>query len=62
LIVERTEKEITVRDPQGKDTKLPLANVQAQVPSKKSLMPDQLLRDLTAEQAADLLVFLESLK
>jgi putative heme-binding domain-containing protein len=62
LIVERSEKELTIRDPQGKDTKLPLSKVQAQIPSKKSLMPDQLLRDLTAEQAADLLAFLESLK
>ncbi len=31
-------------------------------PQKKSLMPDGLLKDLTAEQAADLLAFLESLK
>jgi putative heme-binding domain-containing protein len=62
LIVERTEKEITIRDPQAKDTKVPLTKVLSQVPSKKSLMPDQLLRDLTAEQAADLLAYLESLK
>jgi putative heme-binding domain-containing protein len=62
LIVAKDEKELTIRDPQGKDTKVALARVAAQVPSKKSLMPDQLLRDLTAEQAADLLTFLESLK
>jgi putative heme-binding domain-containing protein len=62
LIVERTEKEITVRDSQARDTKVPLTKVLSQIPSKKSLMPDQLLRDLTAEQAADLLAFLESLK
>jgi len=62
LIVERTDKELTVRDPQGKDTKVLLTKVVSQIPSKKSLMPDQLLRDLTAEQAADLLTFLESLK
>ena len=62
LIVERNEKELTIRDPQGKDTKVLLTKVVSQIPSKKSLMPDQLLRDLTAEQAADLLTFLESLK
>jgi putative heme-binding domain-containing protein len=62
LIVAKDDKELTIRDPQGKDTKVPLSKVLAQVPSKKSLMPDQLLRDLTAEQAADLLAFLESLK
>jgi len=62
LIVARDDQSLTVRDPQGKDTKVPLAKVVSQIPSKKSLMPDQLLRDLTAEQAADLLAFLESLK
>jgi putative heme-binding domain-containing protein len=62
LIVAKDDKELTVRDPQGKDTKVPLSKVLSQIPSKKSLMPDQLLRDLTAEQAADLLAFLESLR
>jgi hypothetical protein len=32
------------------------------VPQPKSLMPELLLRDLTAEQAADLLEFLSGLK
>jgi hypothetical protein len=31
-------------------------------PQKTSIMPEQLLRDLTAEQAADLVDFLASLK
>jgi hypothetical protein len=31
-------------------------------PQSKSLMPELLLRDLTAEQAADLVEFLASLK
>ena len=62
LIVAKDDKELTVRDPQGKDTRVSLDKVVAQVPSKKSLMPDQLLRDLTAEQAADLLAYLESLR
>ena len=62
LIVTRDEQSLTIRDPQGKDTKVALKNVSAQIPSKKSLMPDQLLRDLTAQQAADLLTFLEGLK
>jgi putative heme-binding domain-containing protein len=62
LIVAKDDKQLTVRDPQGKDTTVALTKVAAQVPSKKSLMPDQLLRDLTAEQAADLLAYLESLR
>lgn len=61
LIVAKDDKALTVRDPQGKDAVVALGKVVSQVPSKKSLMPDQLLRDLTADQAADLLAFLESL-
>jgi putative heme-binding domain-containing protein len=62
LIVARDEKQITIRNTEGKDATVPLKSVLAQSPSKKSLMPDHLLRDLTAEQAADLLAYLESLK
>jgi hypothetical protein len=36
--------------------------VEKLIPQTKSLMPEQLLRDLSAEQAADLLEFLASLK
>jgi putative heme-binding domain-containing protein len=61
LLMSKTEKEIVVRDNQGKDHTFPPARVTL-TPSKKSLMPDQLLRDLTAQQAADLLAYLESLK
>jgi putative heme-binding domain-containing protein len=62
LIVRKDDKSLTIRDPQGKDTTVLLKNVVSQIPSKKSLMPDHLLRDLTAEQAAGLLAYLESLK
>jgi putative heme-binding domain-containing protein len=62
LIVARDAASLTVRDARGKDTRVPVANVVGQVPSRKSLMPDHLLRDLTAEQAADLLAYLASLR
>lgn len=62
LIVASDATSITVRDPQGKDVKLLLSQIASKTPSRKSLMPDQLLRDLTAQQAADLIAFLESLK
>jgi hypothetical protein len=32
------------------------------MPQEKSIMPDFLLRDMTAQQAANLLAFLSSLK
>ena len=58
LLVSKDDKNLVIRDNQGKDVKVPLGQVSSQVPSRKSLMPDQLLRDLTAEQAADLLAYL----
>ena len=62
LIVARSETQITIRGADGKDTTVALQHVVSQLPSKRSLMPDQLLRDLTAKQAADLLAYLETLK
>jgi hypothetical protein len=40
----------------------PAKNVEVMAPQKNSLMPELLLRDLTAEQAADLLEYLTTLK
>jgi len=51
---------LTVRDPQGKDTKVALSRVTAQVPSKKSLMPDGLLQPLSPTQVRDLMGYLMS--
>ena len=41
---------------------MPVRRVSALAPQRNSLMPELLLRDLTAEQAADLLEFLAGLK
>jgi putative heme-binding domain-containing protein len=62
LLAAKTAREVVLKDADGKEVRLPADKVTALVPSKKSLMPEQLLRDLTAEQAADLLEFLASLK
>jgi uncharacterized repeat protein (TIGR03806 family) len=62
VVLERTRDWVTVADAQGNSEKIQLKNVEAFEPQRKSLMPDSLLRDLTSEQAADLLAFLESLK
>jgi hypothetical protein len=45
-----------------KEVRVPAAKVERLAPQAKSLMPELLLRDLTAEQAADLLEFLSGLK
>jgi putative heme-binding domain-containing protein len=62
VVASKTPTEIVLRDAEAKEIRVPAAKVAKMEAQKKSLMPDQLLRDLTAEQAADLLEFLASLK
>jgi putative heme-binding domain-containing protein len=62
LLVEKTDKEIVLRAATGADMRLPARDVLSLQAQKTSLMPEQLLRDATAQQAADLLAFLHSLK
>jgi putative heme-binding domain-containing protein len=62
LLAARTEREVVIKDAEGKEVRIPAGKVAGLIPQKKSLMPEQLLRDLTATQAADLLEFLASLK
>ncbi len=62
IVAERNAESAALKDAQGNVTRFRLKDVESFEPQKKSLMPDGLLRDLTAEQAADLLAYLESLK
>jgi putative heme-binding domain-containing protein len=62
LLVEKTDRHILLRTVQDLQVRVPAGDVASLTPQRTSLMPEQLLRDLTAEQAADLLAFLESLK
>jgi putative heme-binding domain-containing protein len=62
LLVEKTDKEVVLKIVGDKEVRIPANKVQTVVPQKNSLMPELLLRDLTAEQAADLIEFLASLK
>jgi uncharacterized repeat protein (TIGR03806 family) len=62
LIVERSEAAIVIRDAQAKLRRLPRTYVEQVAPQAKSLMPELLLRDLTPQQAADLLAFLAAQK
>jgi putative heme-binding domain-containing protein len=61
LIVRQDDREVVLRDSQGRDTVLARRDIEELSRSPKSLMPDQLLRDLTADEAADLLAYLTSL-
>jgi putative heme-binding domain-containing protein len=62
VVAERGRDSVTLVDAQGNMETIAFKKIDAFEPQKKSLMPDSLLRDLTAEQAADLLAFLQSLK
>ncbi len=62
LIEQQTTDEIVLRDAQNQRHRLPLDEVEVLVRQQKSLMPDLLLRDMTAQQVADLLAYLSTLK
>lgn len=62
LLEKRTDREIVLRDVEGKEHKLAATDIEEMFPQRTSLMPDRQLRDLTAQQAADLLEWLSSLK
>ncbi|MGZ0173642.1 MAG: PQQ-dependent sugar dehydrogenase [Planctomycetales bacterium] len=62
LLVQRTDEKIVIRDTEAKEITFDAEHVEGIFPQRKSLMPDRLLRDLTAQQAADLIEWLASLK
>ena len=62
LLVKRDADQIVLRDVQNKLIAIPADQVEQLVPQRKSLMPELLLRDMTAQQVADLLAYLGSLK
>ncbi len=62
LIVEKTAREVVLKDSQGKTVHIPGGDVERTVPQARSLMPELLLRDLTAQQVADLLEYLNTLR
>ena len=62
LLVEKTEQHVILRNAQNPRMIVPASQIEQLVPQQKSLMPELLLRDMTPQQAADLLAFLASLK
>jgi putative heme-binding domain-containing protein len=65
ILAEKTEQYVVLtvfKDGKGELVRLSTEDVEELLPQKKSLMPERLLRDLTAQQAADLVAFLSSLK
>jgi putative heme-binding domain-containing protein len=62
IVVSRTEREVVIRDAQDKETRLMIGEIEQTIPQPQSMMPEGLLRDLTPQQAADLVEYLYSLK
>ena len=62
LAVERTKDAVVLKDAQGKTIKVASVEIDRLVPQSRSLMPELLLRDLTAQDVADLLEFLASMR
>lgn len=62
LLLSKDDNEVVLRDAQDKVSRIPTKQIEQLVPQRQSLMPDLLFRDMTAQQVADLLEYLGSLK
>lgn len=62
ILVEKNGNQVVLKDLMGKTVRVPREDIEQMRPTRKSLMPELLLRDLTAQEAADLVAFLEELK
>ncbi|MCL6501938.1 MAG: c-type cytochrome [Pirellulales bacterium] len=61
FIVENTDDHVLLKDVQGNLVRVRTDEIDALEKQQKSLMPELVLRDVTAQDAADLLAYLESL-
>jgi putative heme-binding domain-containing protein len=62
LLVKRDETGVVLRDSKGGESILAAKDVEEIRPSRVSLMPDGQLADMTAQEAADLIAYLRSLR
>ena len=60
--VEKNDKFVTIRTAEDKQIRLPAKSVESITPSPKSMMPELVLKEVTAQDAADLLAYLMTLK
>jgi putative heme-binding domain-containing protein len=61
LLTEKTDELIVIKTAERKLIRVPTEEVDTMQKSPTSLMPDQILSDLTAQEAADLLAYIRSL-
>lgn len=62
FIADKDDREVVLRDAQGKLIRIPPGDIESLDPQSKSMMPELVLRDVTAQDAADLLEYLTTLK
>jgi putative heme-binding domain-containing protein len=62
LLVSRDEERVVLRTGEGREIVIAAKDVEELRPSRSSLMPDGQLADLNAQEAADLIEYLASLK
>jgi uncharacterized repeat protein (TIGR03806 family) len=62
LLVEKRSDAVVLKNDKNELIRIAAGEVERMAPQQKSLMPDLLLRDLTARQVADLTAFLDSLE
>ncbi len=60
--MQKDDNEVVLKDAQDKVRRIPKTKIEQLFPQRLSLMPDLLVRDMTAQQVADLLAYLGSLK
>ena len=62
LLVSRDDKTVILRLVDGKEAKVAVADIELMSPQQKSLMPDLLLKEMTAAEVVDLLEYLSQRK
>ncbi len=61
FFVEKNDQQLTLKDVKGNLIRVPIAEIEAQLEQQKSLMPELILQEVTAQDAADLLAYLTTL-
>ena len=62
LKIKEDDKEVVIRDANGRDSRVAKSEIESLAPSKVSLMPDNVVAQISYEQFIDLLAFLKSRK
>ncbi|MBW3596544.1 MAG: PQQ-dependent sugar dehydrogenase [Planctomycetes bacterium] len=62
MLVRKTEQHVVLKVAEGEEVHLPAEEIEFLAPQPKSLMPELLLQDMTAQDAADLVAYLSRLE